>query len=249
MNVAAKRPNPDWPDDMVAFMDEALSRKWPGTLSASGVAKAINADPRWSHLKRKTRLSIIGKAHRVGAAGRQPYVNRPGGGSMPDKEGSIIDWSPRADQIMRNMPNATCAEVASKINAELDLSVNPQHVAHRRRKLNLARVVVRKKPDRSVLHGYMRERHYDMHVKLPLNTESPNTSVALTDVTHDRASSTCMWPVSEDITDMKVCGSAVKIGAYCAHHAGRAYSQMPTKKRNATFHRVNQFDCKELELL
>lgn len=48
--------NDAWPDEMV----EELTKRWDAGESASTIGKAIN----------KTRNSVIGKAHRIGLAGR-----------------------------------------------------------------------------------------------------------------------------------------------------------------------------------
>lgn len=45
---------------------------------------------------------------------------------------------------------------------------------------------------------------------------------------------TCMWPTSEDISCLEVCGVKATIGAYCARHAQVAFRILPTNKRNRT---------------
>jgi hypothetical protein len=42
----------------------------------------------------------------------------------------------------------------------------------------------------------------------------------------------CMWPTSDSIECMEVCGVEAVVGAYCARHAQVAFRIMPTKKRN-----------------
>lgn len=52
--------------------------------------------------------------------------------------------------------------------------------------------------------------------------------------------SCCQWPTSNDIACMEVCGSAVKIGAYCERHAAVAYRTMPTAKRQRLHGKVDE---------
>lgn len=49
----------------------------------------------------------------------------------------------------------------------------------------------------------------------------------------------CMWPTSEDIRCMEVCGAPVEVGAYCARHADVAYRVMPTRRRQALVSKDN----------
>lgn len=57
--------------------------------------------------------------------------------------------------------------------------------------------------------------------------EQPLTSMAVAE-----CEGGCMWPTSEDIACMEVCGAAATIGSYCARHAQAAFRVMPTMKRN-----------------
>jgi hypothetical protein len=72
---------------------------------------------------------------------------------------------------------------------------------------------------------------------LPCIVEAqPLTSMARIDT--DR--SCCQWPTSLDVACMEVCGSEVKIGAYCERHAAVAYRTMPTAKRNRVYQKTDE---------
>lgn len=66
--------------------------------------------------------------------------------------------------------------------------------------------------------------------------EKPLTSVP---VAHCERES-CMWPTSEDVACMEVCGARVEVGAYCARHAAVAYRVLPTARRNGVRHKEDR---------
>jgi hypothetical protein len=50
----------------------------------------------------------------------------------------------------------------------------------------------------------------------------------------------CRWPTVDDASH--ACGATATVGAYCDKHAVIAYRTMPTRKRNASFAKVQDID-------
>lgn len=73
---------------------------------------------------------------------------------------------------------------------------------------------------------------------IPDIVQPSDCSVLLADARDDQ----CKWPASADIRDMRVCGRLATVGAYCAAHALKGYSTLPTRKRQARFHAVQETD-------
>jgi hypothetical protein len=73
-----------------------------------------------------------------------------------------------------------------------------------------------------------------MHVNIV--EDRPLTSVPVGELKRGQ----CKWPTNDAATE--ACGASISVGAYCPRHAVIAYQAPPTAKRNALFHRKNQYD-------
>jgi GcrA cell cycle regulator len=88
--------------------------------------------------------------------------------------------------------------------------------------------------------GRYRQTARDEVLKLPDIVEPSKTSILMCNADDSQ----CKWPASGDVMDMHVCGDPVVAGPYCAFHARRGYTMLPTKKRNARFFARQETDLK-----
>lgn len=235
---------PVWPDEMV----ELLKLKLQAGLSYSQIATAINGSGRWPKLQ-KTRNAVLGKALRDGLTDLVPFAGskhsrgKGTNATVRDKSGR---WTPPLDAHILKLygEGLRPAVIADAMNAGFAMDITYHHVRHRLTALGVFEKAGPRRTDhpaRQMGHPYPHQTKGGPSAGfIPQIVEaSPETSV----LSHDTdPAKHCQWPTSDGARAMHVCGQTIVQGAYCARHAEIAYRQLPTPRRNAGFHRRNQFD-------
>lgn len=205
-----------WSDEMNEWLRNACKTK----VSYTDMAKEFNAEFPNSN---KTRNALLGRAQRMGLSVSKPSASAAAITRRLGKRDATGVTTPkrvynqRKGQRIKLMKKA--APVVFKTQNETTLrdegdrgSPNSPRGA---RKLNGNDPVVIERKKGS----------------LPAIIEQkPLTSVPVAICEAE----SCMWPTSEDVTCLEVCGAPVAAGAYCARHAAVAYRVLPTKRRQGT---------------
>jgi hypothetical protein len=221
-------PRTEWPEDMELFLRE----KFLAGYSSTQIAQAINGSGRWPKFP-KTRNSIIGKIHRLGIGDTRPL--RETETAARAKAKSQI-WNPQLDAhiLKQYAEGLNLGVIADNTNVAFGTAMAHQTIRYR-----LVDLGVYKRAGKAVAHARSTKAGYSAPPLIVNIVEAlPSTSVH----SHDTDRSMCQWPTSEDARDMHVCGQKVVQGAYCARHSLIAYRQPPSARRNALFHRRNEYD-------
>jgi hypothetical protein len=206
--------------------DRRTAKKWTDEQNAWLVLKCKTADS-FNELatefnakfpgERKSRNAILGRAHRLKLTADKPCRQQRG--------------RPRPRKKIKSNPMSKRVKIA-KVEAPVVF------------KQTAGSAMLRHEGDRAITpKGGARKMSYADPVvierrkgNLPaIIEERPLTSVAV--ALCEKGS--CMWPTSEDVTCMEVCGAPVEVGAYCARHAEVAYRVMPTGRRNSVHSKHN----------
>lgn len=211
-------PSNHWPDDMVEFL-----RKEVKLGHSNGViSRAINAETgpgqRWAKL-RKTPSAVGGKIDRLGIAHERPVnIGRP-----------PKDQPVKATRDARLKP-AKVPYAGQEKRPSARRKPKPENAMLRAEDTTASEAMP---PSRNPGGNRITQGRPPSFLMIAEDTPS-----AL-DV-KDAGEATCMWPASDDVRDMRVCGAPATIGAYCDHHASKAYRVMPTNRRNAGYRRPNE---------
>lgn len=176
--------------------------------------------------ERKSRNAILGRAARKGWGLNKPSSENKGvkrRGKRGTRDGVT---TPKRVYNMRKASRAALMKKAT-VAVVFKAKANPAMLRHegdrgaansptgsRRRSMNDPVVVERQKGNVPAIIE-----------------EQPLTSMPVADC----ESESCMWPTSEDIHCMEVCGARAEVGAYCARHALVAYRVLPTARRNGVY--------------
>lgn len=171
----------------------------------------------------KSRNAVLGKASRMGLRQEKPMPSNPNAQS-PEARSGLAKRRNRRVKKNDGLAPVVFGKESSVLRAETDIGERPK----RQRVLSNSHpeVIKRKKG----------------HVPCIIET-NPLTSRPVAETDRDK----CMWPTSDDISCMEVCGVEATVGAYCERHAQVAYRVMPTTRRNRSFGADNREYRKRLE--
>lgn len=205
-----------WSDDM----DEWLEAQCKTKTSYTDMAAAFRIE---FPGERKSRNAILGRAARKGWGANKPSSeNMKRRGKRGTRDGvttpTRVYNQRKAERVA--LMKRTKAPVVFKANSETPML---RHEGDR--------------GDANSPFGSRRLGHYDPVVLerkkgfMPAIIEAqPLSSLPVAMCESD----SCMWPTSEDVHCMEVCGARAEVGAYCARHALVAYRVLPTARRNGT---------------
>lgn len=185
--------------------DAKLAELVGGRLSYAQITPMMNDAFPGKHW---TRNAMVGRAHRLHLISKRKTGGQTG--AIKPRRVKNIEGYQRKAFVKKALAPVVFKKAESTLRDEADRGT---HAEPKARKLNVfdPAVIERRKGS------------------LPaVIEEKPLTSVSVADC----ESESCMWPTSEDITCLEVCGARAEVGAYCARHAAVAYRVMPTARRN-----------------
>lgn len=247
------KPADPWTPEALALLKDRQARGWSGNQIR--VALAELNPPVY-----KSRNAIIGKIHRLALTKVEGEGIRSGL--------CEVNWTERMDEDLRTLvraghsQHATAAEMQSAHGKEGVRPFSTHIVAKRMRDLGLVSQNIKatrtrggtyrrypsaepKRPPMALgnpLDRHQRKERTAALAPMQMAVEEMRPLVCEPVPMTEATEKQCHWPASSDARGMLVCGGPIKVGSYCGFHANAGFRQMPTKGRNASYRKRQEFD-------